>query len=234
MITQSAKLVKPHELLLPPELACRQLPALEIDSWKEIDAAFSEAERCHLRQAWHSKPEEMFRDGSVRVGWADSSLFVYAELTDDDIFNPILELNSPAHQHGDVFEIFLRPLEQTSYFEFHVTPQNQKLQLRIPSPEAFRGWERERGLPEKWLISHRVIETRVRIHARESKWWVLAAIPFGLVAEVKRPRTGSQWLFSFSRYDYTRGQPSPVLSSTSPHQELSFHRQHEWGTLVFR
>jgi hypothetical protein len=37
----------------------------------------------------------------------------------------------------------------------------------------------------------------------------------------------------FSRYDYTRGMGEPVLSSTSPHRRLDFHRQHEWGTLDF-
>jgi hypothetical protein len=233
MITQRAKLAQLHEPLLPIEIACHRLPAFTINSWKEINAAFSQAERCQLRQAWRPETEEMFRDGNVCVGWSDSSLFVCAELNDNDIFNPTVELNEPAYQHGDVFEIFLRPPEQTSYFEFHVTPQNQKLQLRIPSPEAFHSWERESGLPREWLIANRVIETRVQVRPEERKWWVLAAIPFDMIAEVKHPRAGSQWLFSFSRYDYTRGQASPVLSSTSPHQELGFHRQHEWGTLVF-
>jgi hypothetical protein len=233
MITQRAKLAQSHESLLPIELSCPRLPAFKIDSWKDINTAFFQAERCHLRQAWRTEAEELFRDGNVCAGWSDSSLFIYAELNDDDIFNPTVELNAPSYQAGDVFEIFLRPPEQTSYFEFHVTPQNQKLQLKIPSPEAFRNWDRETGLPRTWLVSDRVIETRVRVHPQEGKWWVLAAIPFEMVAEVKHPKAGSQWLFSFSRYDYTRGQAAPVLSSTSPHQELGFHRQQEWGTLVF-
>jgi len=64
-------------------------------------------------------------------------------------------------------------------------------------------------------------------------WRVLASIPLERVAETGRPVAGDSWLFSFSRYDYTQGKAAPVLSSTSPHQVLSYHRQQEWGTLVF-
>lgn len=35
-----------------------------------------------------------------------------------------------------------------------------------------------------------------------------------------------------SKY-YTRGRERPVLSSTSPHKVLNFHRQSEWGELRF-
>jgi len=46
-------------------------------------------------------------------------------------------------------------------------------------------------------------------------------------------RPEESWRFSFSRYDASRGTRPPVLSSTSPHQALNFHRIHEWGNLIF-
>jgi hypothetical protein len=63
---------------------------------------------------------------------------------------------------------------------------------------------------------------------------VLALIPVASVCEHVRPLAGSEWRFSFSRYDYTRGTDAPVISSTSPHAEPSFHRLQEWGMIRFR
>ncbi len=72
-----------------------------------------------------------------------------------------------------------------------------------------------------------------RVEPGEGPWTVQVSIPLDMVCEQGKVRTGDRWKFSFSRYDYTRGTATPVLSSSSPHAELSFHRQQEWGTLVF-
>jgi len=217
----------------PYQLACHPLPEFDWDDWGAIAAAFKEAQTSLLQQAWLAHPQPEFRPGRVRTGWTDDALLVYAELDDDDIFNPVTELNALSFKHGDVFEMFLRPAGQLAYYEFHVTPQNQKLQLRIPSAEEFAATRRTPGIPPAWMISNRIIESRVEVCTKDRQWRVLAAIPFDMVAEVKRPQPGSRWLFSFSRYDYTRQKPKPILSSTSPHQIVSFHRQQEWGMLTF-
>ena len=65
------------------------------------------------------------------------------------------------------------------------------------------------------------------------RWEVVVEIPFDVVCEVFLPWASDRWLFSFSRYDYTRGHEKPVLSSTSQHAVLNFHRQNEWGELRF-
>jgi hypothetical protein len=87
----------------------------------------------------------------------------------------------------------------------------------------------EPGLPPEWFIGHRVVESRVRVNIAAQRWEVAAEIPLDLICEASRPQSGSRWLFSFSRYDYTRGREKPLLSSTSPHTVLNFHRQEEWG-----
>ena len=58
-------------------------------------------------------------------------------------------------------------------------------------------------------------------------------IPINLVVGDPANPGNAPWRFSFSRYDHTRGANNPVLSSSSPHQELDFHRQEDWGRLVF-
>jgi hypothetical protein len=39
---------------------------------------------------------------------------------------------------------------------------------------------------------------------------------------------------SFSRYDAGPEGTPDILSSTSPHRELSYHRRHEWREVVLK
>ncbi|MEI6167095.1 MAG: carbohydrate-binding family 9-like protein [bacterium] len=216
----------------PPRLSVKPLDAVAFDSWHWIDAVFANAPAVESQQAWLVEPEPGFRPLRVKTGWTREALYVYAELEDADIFNPEKRFNEPSFMSGDVFEIFLRPCSQESYVEIHVTPENQKFQLRIPSAREFAEPRAKPGIPQEWFID-RVIESRVRVNPAAQRWEVAVEIPFAMVCEVFLPRTGDRWLFSFSRYDYTRGREKPVLSSTSPHQVLNFHRQEEWGELRF-
>ncbi len=214
-------------------LKVKPLEAVAFDSWHWIDAVFSNAQDVESRQAWLAEPDPDFRPMRVKTGWTRDALYVYAEIEDADIFNPETRFNAPSFQSGDVFEMFLRPCDQKSYVEIHVTPENQKLQLRIPSVNALTETRAEPGIPPEWYISQPVVESRVRVNTDAERWEVAAQIPFAMVCEVFRPQPGDRWLFSFSRYDYTCGRETPVLSSTSPHAVLNFHRQTEWGELRF-
>ena len=210
----------------------KSLDAVAFDSWHWIDEVFIDAPAVVSRQAWRAEPESGFRPMHVKAGWTRDALYVYAELEDADIFNPEKQFNAPSFQSGDVFEIFLRPSDQESYVEVHVSPENQKLQLRSPSAREFAEPRAKPGIPPEWFID-RVIESRLRVNPIAQRWEVAVELPFDLVCEVFLPRPGDRWLFSFSRYDYTRGRDKPVLSSTSPHTVVNFHRQEEWGELQF-
>lgn len=212
---------------------CKKQGIVTAGTWDGIEQGFRQAQSCQMQQAWLKEQDPRFRPASVRVAWDGHTLFVYAELEDEDIFNPVVTFNELSYKYGDVFEMFLRPVDQDAYYEFHVTPQNQRFQLRIPSAEAFRAPKQKPGIPADWFINDKVIDSRVRVDESLKRWSVLASIPVGWVAETGLPTKGTEWLFSFSRYDYTRGVPTPVLSSTSPHTILNFHKQDEWGRLRF-
>jgi hypothetical protein len=74
---------------------------------------------------------------------------------------------------------------------------------------------------------------RSTVWVEGGRWVVLAEIPASLVCGAPTPLPGQRWRFSFSRYDYTRGRAEPVISSTSPHPCADFHRQEDWGLLLF-
>jgi len=189
-----------------------------------------------MKQAWRIQPDPDFEPAHVRIGWNQEAMVIEAELTDHDIFNPVTGFNKVAFDKGDVFEIFLRPEWQKSYFDFHVTPDNQVLQLRFANDQQAGQLSAGKTLDERLAnrkISQPRITSSVRIDTAAKRWIVNVTIPFSLVVETGAMRPGVRWLCSFCRYNYTRGVREPVLSSTSPHELCNFHRQHEWRPIEF-
>lgn len=212
----------------PPRIRCGKLNNVAGKAvLADFRSSFAHCEGVELRQGWRAVPEAGFRPGRVGVGHDGGSLCLLAELGDDEVFNPVEGFNEPFFRYGDVFEIFLRPEGSESYSEFHVGPAGQLFQLRIPSKEAFRSPRPQAGVPEEWFLSKPEFEARVWL--RPSGWTVFCRLP----GEFAGIDTGDGCRFSFSRYDYTRGHGSPVLSSSSPHPVVDFHRQEDWGRLEY-
>lgn len=213
-------------------MKCSRLPAFASGDLEAVRVAFAGATPCVLRQAWLAALEPDFAPAQVRAGWRENSLLVFAEITDLDIFTGVTGLNQRAWELGDTFEIFLRPENQAAYVEFHVTPNNQRLQLRFADAAVLER-VRQTGSIEPALVSGEVFQSRTWVRPAERLWCVLAEIPAEAVGARIEPGAANAWRFSFSRYDYTRGRKEPVISSTSPHAEANFHRQQEWGRLIF-
>jgi hypothetical protein len=218
---------------LAPEIQCEPLPTFDRTNLESVQRVFQSAVPCLFRQAWLDHEEAGFSPGAVRMGWRENSLLVFAELTDMDIFNGATKLNQRTWELGDVFEIFLRSSKKTSYVEFHVTPQNQRLQLHYPDASAAER-VRKQGRLDDVFVRHEVFYSKTWVDARRNRWWVFAEIPAEEVCGSNEPVENTPWRFSFGRYDYTRGASNPVISSTSPHAGPDFHCQHEWGVLSFK
>jgi len=214
------------EGVLPP---CFFLPAFDPNNWYDIEAAFSDYASLELTQHWRKKPQAEFLPGRVQVGWRENMLWIYATLQDADIFNPAARLNEETYKLGDAFEIFLRDKRMPHYLELHVSPFNQQMQLWFPcarNPQNEKEWIGR-------FIEASLFQSRTQVLESENRWHVLACVPFEHLAKKETIEPGVEWLFSFSRYDYTRGKMQPVLSSTSVHRVLDFHRQEDWRTLRF-
>lgn len=214
-----------------PQLNCRQLPAFDADKLDAVRAAFASADGCVLRQAWLVEPEPDFTTAVVRTGWRRNSLLVFAELEDADIFTRATGHNQRMWELGDVLEIFLAPENSASYVEFHVTPNNLRLQLRLPDTATLRRAQAE-NLFDHLLLPDGVFHSHAWTQPENKKWFVYAEIPSASVCSADHQLAGTQWRFSFSRYDYIRGRQEPMISSSSPHAQPDFHRREEWGTLI--
>ncbi len=216
-----------------PLLVCKPVASFNTTDHAAVRAAFQSAAHCQMQQAWQDAPSENFAPAVVLVGWQHNVLQVYAELTDDDIFTQASGLNQRLWELGDSFEMFLRPEGQEAYFELQVAPNNHRLQLRYANSAALDR-ARKTGSIADALIPGDAFRSKVWIEDHGSRWCVLAEIPADLICGLRGALAGSIWRYSFSRYDYTRGQDKPVISSTSLHAEANFHRQQEWGRLEFR
>jgi hypothetical protein len=212
-------------------IVCELLPPFDHTDIESVRRAFRSATPCLFQQTWQKTGN--FSPGVVRAGWRGSSLMIFAELADSDIFNDATEMNQRAWELGDVFEIFLRPEDNESYVEFQITPNNLRLQLRFPDARALAWARRSRNI-ENFLIQTEAIQSLTWIEEQNSRWSIYAAIPSAAVCGSRQNIGNTQWHFSFGRYDYTRGASEPVISSTSLHAQPDFHRQYEWGVMTFK
>ncbi len=168
-----------------------------------------------LRQAWRATPEPALRATRVEATIRDGALCVRADLDDEDVFNTATAHNQRTWELGDVFEIFARRADDPGYVEVHVTPDNVKLHLRFADHAQHR---RIAGIDEVACDPDAIRTTATRT---AGGWRATAVVPLGAAP-------GEEVFVSFCRYDATRGQQEPVLSSSSPHPVLSFHRPEEW------
>jgi Carbohydrate family 9 binding domain-like len=217
----------------PLVVDCVKLPGFNVNDFQDTQHAFQSLKTIPMRQAWRTKEESGFSPGFVRIGWHDNALLVFAELADVDFLTRAKTTNERLWELGDSFEIFLQPVDQSSYIELQVAPNNCQLQLRYPNPVAVEEARKANDF-KPYLIPHDSFYSASWVRPAESRWFVFAKIPRDLVCEKHNSLEGKEWRFSFSRYDYTSNQGKPVVSSTSPHTTPEFHSQNEWGTMRFR
>jgi hypothetical protein len=217
-------------------IPCQKLPDGVKTTWTELQQILAKRRFLVLGQSWLAAKDPLFMPASVSTAWDKDYVYVYGDLEDHDTFNPSEGLNEPHYQKGDIFEVLIRPQESEAYFEFHVTPHDQVMQLRFPHKTSLADFRDAGGKPENLIptfqIGQQVVETHAEIRGEENRWTVLLKIPARAIAPEREFREGDVLLFSFCRYDYTQGTAAPVLSSTSPYTVCSFHRQEEWRRMV--
>jgi hypothetical protein len=211
---------------------CGELPKFKTKNLGVVKRAFEKATRISMWQGWLPKEEKAFMSAEVFIGWRDEALLVFAEMTDADIFTRARKPNQKMWELGDVFEMFLSVAGEPTYFEFHVTPNNQWLQLRFADSSVVDKL-RKTGDMTPCVIRKKVFRSEVWRRPKEKKWFVYAEIPAKIICETKDARKRGTWNFSFSRYDYTRRPKLRVISSTSPHMKPNFHARKEWGKMKF-
>ena len=211
-------------------VACHPLKPFDTKDWPSIAKAFEGATEFTFSQHWMQVKDEAFRPARVRMGWRDDRLLYFAEFTDDNINTVARERNEEFYRTGDVFEIFAGFTGDPAYIEYHLSPNNVILQLRFPDSEALKNAGHTGLHPFFIRDDDAVLQARVE----EGRWLIYGELPADSLPGATKPIEGTIWQVSFCRYDYAAGGTSPVLSSTSLHEQASYHRRHEWRPIQFR
>lgn len=194
-------------------------------------AQFLKAEPWIMQQGWLTAPEKALRPTTVRFGWEPTALWILADLTDDFITSQSTDHDQEMWRLGDVFEIFIARKDSPFYIELHVTPHNHRLHLCFPhdglgkirtGQATLDDFRRPPSAFDSWVLQA----------PEQNQWRVLARVPSSILPDGCAFATGERLELSFSRYDSGPNGTPDVLSSTSLHRELNFHRRHEWREVV--
>ena len=205
---------------------------VDLDTWSAIRQATRTAPQMDFHQAWEKASS--FARGYVKVVREESGLLVYAHLDDAEIYNDNTTFNAPFFMEGDVFEMFIRPEGQEAYFELHIGPQNQQMQLKIESSKKF--YEKRKTYPpvEELIGPYRIEQSRFqsRTRVKDGTWEVAARLPYRFLSSGVDVNAKTLLHVNFSRYDYTKGAGEPVYSATASLSKLDFHHQPDWDRLI--
>lgn len=206
--------------MIPP------VPGFAIGDWEATERALKTGVRLDFRQPWLASEDVDFQPGQVWLGVHGDELVAYAVLRDDQPANRATEWNEATWMKGDALELFFQAEGRSGYYEFHVTPENVRLQLFFPSSEAFREHRGHRH----WTIAESRFESATRVNDTRTQWEAVMRVKLALVLDEPRGDGSRRFRFSFSRYDYQPGRKRPVTSATTALVSgPDFHNIHEWS-----
>ncbi len=206
-------------LVIPP------VQGFALSDWEAMERAMTAGVRLDFAQPWFPEAEADFKPGQVWLGIQGDELVAYAVLRDDQPANRSTQWNDPTWMRGDVLEFFFQAEDRPGYYEFHVTPENCRLQLFFPSRAAFL---EPRG-HRPWAIAESRFESATRVNDDRTQWEAVMRIKLALVLDEPRTDGSRRFRYSFSRYDYQPGRTRPVTSATTALSAPNFHNICEWS-----
>jgi Carbohydrate family 9 binding domain-like len=184
----------------------------------------------HFASYWTKTP----RSGTFAyLVWDDDALYYAASMTDAELRSFGTKRNDTLWD-GDVFELFFKPSAlKPEYFEFQANPRMLVFEMAFPR----RGDDSLDVKTAPPLGSKAVVALKGTIDQpgdRDQGWSVEGRIPWSAFAiRGGKPSPGDEWLFALCRYDYGPKGTRPVLMSSAPLTEPSFHRYEDYGKLHF-
>ncbi len=177
--------------------------------------------------------------GSVRLLHDDKNLYIAFAFEDADVVDLSKEDDQELCTLSDVGEIFLKPVDDTWYWEFHVTPKGRVSTYWWPG----RGHLGLVGTQPH--VKPRFIRVAARTQGtvnngldRDQGWTALVAIPFAKLDRDGPPKDPhSRWTILLSRYDYSRYRmkaTGPELSAASLLSAPNYHLVDEYPGLHLR
>jgi len=178
-----------------------------------------------------AKENELAEPGEVRLAWDDQYFYVSVKYFDTDLVAEGEEDQLHHYKMGDLLELFLKPADETWYWELYATPRGKRSSFWFPG----RG---RLGLPSSWEY-----ECGLRVAARcegtlndwrdkDSHWTAEMAMPIkDLTARGESFGPGANWTILVARYNFNRYLPWKELSMTPQLSRTSYHINEEYAVL---
>jgi hypothetical protein len=214
-------------------------PAWTKASWTPV---FSDISTGHAPDEKHQTKCKML--------WDDNFLYVYADITEPDLWASITKTDSPVFQ-DNALEMFIAPDGGTyNYVEFQINAFGTTWDLFLPRPYRNGG----AGLTS-WDINglQKAVHLSGTINNPSDKdkgWSIELAVPFRSVMMngSKNPSNGTIWRMNFSRvqwqldtsdgkYYRKKNEQGRVVSERydvwSPQGIINLHMPERWGYVLF-
>ncbi|MFA7231428.1 MAG: carbohydrate-binding family 9-like protein [Victivallaceae bacterium] len=169
--------------------------------------------------------------GEFKLLWDKDYLYIGIKYTDSEV---IAEGEKDQMHHytlGDVAEVFIKPENETYYWELYVTPTRKKTAFFIPGRGTRISEDPKQIMDIKVAAS--VQGTLNNWQDKDQSWTGVMAIPIkGLEKYGAKFGQGQKWTVFVARYNYSRYLPVKELSAF-PHQEkTNYHTLEDYGQLI--
>ena len=171
---------------------------------------------------------EPIEGGSVCFAWNKAGLYVAAELEDSELIAQNHHDEQLHYQFGDVFELFIKPANDTYYWEMYATPLGNKSTLFFPRSREGMG-------VLDFLNQHSFHGLEVSAQKTSKGWNAQMWIPVEqLTALGAEWGSGSEWRIFCGRYNYNSPTlKDPELSMVPPLSATNYHLVDEYAILQF-
>ena len=182
-----------------------------------------------------SQPTPRFRT-RAKLLWDDHYLYIAAELEEPNVHGTLTQHDSVIFRDDD-FEVFLKPLPQTSsYYEFEMNALNATWDLFLSKPY------KAGGKPDNsWDIGG--LKTAVAVQGTLNKpsdvdhgWTLEIAYPLNAFSSrqaVALPQDGTMWRMNMSRVEWKPMQAREGNWVWTAQGQIDMHVPERWGYLYF-
>lgn len=181
--------------------------------------------------------DSVIEGGTVRFAWDDTNLYVAIDFVDSDVVAEGTEDQLHHYQFGDLAEVFVKPVDQSWYWELYATPRGNKTTFFFPSKGLL-------GLPScfEYQFKKDQLQVAAQINGtlndysdRDTNWTAEFVIPISeLTSRGEKFGPGTEWTIFVGRYNYSYYLKAAELSMAPALPATSYHLTDNYAKLVLK
>ena len=182
-------------------------------------------------QAQVEEGKALAEPGEVRLAWDAENFYVAVRYTDSDLVAEGTEDQLHHYKLGDLAELFLKPENDTWYWELYVTPAGKRTSFWFPGRGRL-GLESAYSYTCGLRVAAQCQGTLNHWEDKDTSWTGEMAMPIkDLTARGETFGPGAAWRVMVSRYNYSRYLPWSELSMAPQLAKTNYHLLEDYAVL---